>query len=117
MSRLPVQRTRLQLLLERSGRVLVGQVRSTWRAGSIALLALLAGYYLGQNVTSRLLLVPGGRPLVVLVLVVLIELMLRLRTRLLPVDRPEPSLAWVVVDNLRVGAVFAVVLEAFKLGS
>jgi hypothetical protein len=28
-----------------------------------------------------------------------------------------PSLGWVVVDNLRMGVVFALVLEAFKLGS
>jgi hypothetical protein len=38
----------------------------------------------------------------------------RLRSRLVADD---PSLAWIVVDNLRIGLVYAVVLEAFKLGS
>ena len=28
-----------------------------------------------------------------------------------------PGLAWVITDNLRLGLVYAVVLEAFKLGS
>jgi len=42
------------------------------------------------------------------------ELMVRLRTRAIT---DVPSLAWVVVDNLRIGVVFALVLEAFKLGS
>jgi hypothetical protein len=31
--------------------------------------------------------------------------------------RTEPSLGWVVADNLRLGAIYAVVLEAFKLGT
>jgi hypothetical protein len=29
----------------------------------------------------------------------------------------EPSLAWVLVDNLRMGATYAIVLEAFKVGT
>jgi len=46
--------------------------------------------------------------------VLLIELMVRLRTRLVA-DRV--SLGWLMLDNLRIGLVYAVVLEAFKLGS
>jgi hypothetical protein len=38
----------------------------------------------------------------------------RLRGRLAP---SQPGLGWVVLDNLRIGAVYAVVLEAFKLGT
>ena len=44
----------------------------------------------------------------------LLELVVRLRTRLAG-DRPP--LGWVIADNLRVGLVYSVVLEAFKLGS
>jgi hypothetical protein len=29
----------------------------------------------------------------------------------------RPGLGWIVADNLRLGLVYAVVLEAFKLGS
>jgi len=43
-----------------------------------------------------------------------LELVVRLRTRLAG-DRP--ALGWVIADNLRLGLVYAVVLEAFKLGS
>ena len=38
----------------------------------------------------------------------------RLRGRLVS---QTPGLAWVITDNLRIGLVYAVVLEAFKLGS
>ena len=44
----------------------------------------------------------------------LLELIVRLRGRLVS---QTPSLAWVITDNLRLGLVYAVVLEAFKLGS
>jgi hypothetical protein len=73
------------------------------------------GYYLGQNLTTLVLLqVPVGRPLVVLGLVVLIEGMVRLRSRLVG---EEPSIGWVIADNLRMGLVYSVVFEAFKVGS
>jgi hypothetical protein len=51
---------------------------------------------------------------VVLGLVAMIEVMVRLRTRV----QAEPwPLAWLALDNLRIGVVYAVVLEAYKLGS
>lgn len=115
MTRLPMQRTRFQGLLGRLGTSLVGQVRRSWRAGSLAALALLLGFFAGQNLTSLLLLAaPGGRPAVVLLFLLLVEAMVRLRSRLV---RGEPSLVWVSLDNLRIGATYAVVLEAFKLGT
>ena len=53
-------------------------------------------------------------PLVVLSVVLLLELVVRIRTR---VVQGGPALGWLVLDNLRIGLVYAVVLEAFKLGS
>lgn len=79
------------------------------------LLALLVGFYIGGNLTAFLLpLFPGGRPLMVLALVLLLELVVRLRGRLV---QEQPGLGWRVADNLRIGLVYAVVLEAYKLGT
>ena len=115
MSRLPEQRTRWQGVLSRLGGGLVGQLRRSWRTASFSILALLVGYYLGQNVTALLLeRLPFGRPVVVLLTVLAIELLVRLRSRLVG---PDPSLGWVILDNLRIGLVYAVVYEAFKLGT
>jgi len=109
------QRTRLELAQRRVGGVLLTQVRRNWRGGSLALLGLLVGYFLSQNLMAVLVLrVPGGRPVVVLALVLIVELIVRLRSQMV---RREPSLAWVIADNLRLGALYAVVLEAFKLGT
>ncbi len=114
MSPLPVQSTRLQQALESSGRTALSGWRGDWRHRSLALLALLLGLFAGNNVTSFVLYQFGPRPLAVLLLVVLVELVARLRSHWV---RGEPSLGWVLCDNLRIGVVYAVVLEGFKLGS
>lgn len=116
MTRTPLQQTRYATVERRLGSALLGQVRRSWRAGSLALLALLVGYFFAQNLIALLLIrLPGGRPAVVLTIVLITELLVRLRTRLARGE--ERPLAWVLVDNLRIGAIYAVVLEAFKLGT
>ncbi|MCP9927570.1 DUF565 domain-containing protein [Cyanobium sp. CH-040] len=111
----PLQRTRFQRLSEGLAELIAGQLRGSWRHRSAVLLALLLGFYAGGNVTSYVLpLFPGGRPAMVLAVVVLLELVVRLRGRMV---RDQPGLGWRVVDNLRLGLVYAVVLEAYKLGT
>ena len=120
MTRLPIQstrfqRTRFQRFSERLAAVVLGNWRGNWRHRSAVLLALLVGFYAGSNLTAYFLIVfPGGRPALVLAMVMLLELIVRLRSRLVS---QTPGLAWVITDNLRIGLVYAVVLEAFKLGS
>ncbi|WP_254978232.1 DUF565 domain-containing protein [Cyanobium sp. ATX 6A2] len=110
-----LQRTRFQRLSSALADLLAGQLRGGWRHRSAVLLALLVGFYIGGNLTAYLLpLFPGGRPLMVLALVLLLELVVRLRGRLL---QEQPGLGWRVADNLRIGLVYAVVLEAYKLGT
>ena len=111
---LPLQPTRLDGLQRRLGGLLLGGFRGSWRRRSLAVLALLLGFYAGENITALWLERVGQRPLVVLLLVLLLELVVRLRTRLVG-DRP--GLGWILIDNLRLGVVYAVVFEAFKLGS
>ena len=111
----PPQPTRFEAAVDGIGRALGAQVRSSWRGASLAMLGLLLGYWLGQNLTSPWrLAAPGGRPGAVLVMLLLVELGVRLRSRWL---KGEPGLGWVLADNLRIGATYSVVLEAFKLGS
>jgi hypothetical protein len=110
-----MQRTRLEHLLGRSGRAIRAQIGDRWATACGASLALLAGIFLGQNLSSILLWkISGGRPMVVLSLVISHELIVRLRSRFVTAVVP---IGWVLVDNLRMGVVFALVLEAFKLGS
>jgi hypothetical protein len=114
MSPPPLQATRFEQAQRRLAAALFSGFRGSWRRRSLLLLALLLGFYGGQNVTALWLERMNNRPLVVLLLVVVIELAVRLRTGLAG-DRP--ALGWLLLDHLRVGLVYALVLEAFKLGS
>ena len=110
-----MQTTRFNRLSEALAASLRGYLRGSWRYRSVVLLSLLGGFYAGGNITTYVLvLFPGGRPMAVLALVLFLEILVRLRGRLV---RGHPSLGWVVADNLRLGLVYAVVLEAFKLGT
>lgn len=109
------QQTRLQTVQSQLAGSLLQQLRHSWRAGSLSLLSLLIGFYLAQNLAVLPLVhFRDSRPLVVLAVVLLFELVVRLRTRL--VSRPAP-LGWVMVDNFRIGATYSMVFEAFKLGT
>jgi hypothetical protein len=109
MTRLPVEPTRFSRVQERLGNLLFGGLAGRWRERSLAILALLLGFYGGSNLTAYYLQSLGQRPLVVL-----IEAVVRVRSRWL---KGDPGLGWVLCDNLRIGLVYAVVLEAFKVGS
>jgi len=114
MSPPPLQATRFEQAQRRLAAGLFPGFRGSWRRRSLLLLALLLGFYAGQNGTALWMERSNNRPLVVLLLVLAIEFTVRLRTGLAG-DRP--ALGWLLLDNLRVGLVYAVVLEAFKLGS
>lgn len=115
MTPLPLQSTRCNRLQESLLQSLGLGRSGGWRVRSLQLLALLIGFYLGANVTTYVNdRIPGGRPSAVVLMVLLVELLIRLRSRLI---RGRPPLGWVLCDNLRIGAVYSVVLEAFKVGT
>jgi hypothetical protein len=52
----------------------LGNWQGNWRHRSAVLLALLVGFYAGSNLTAYFVIVfPGGRPALVLALVILLE--------------------------------------------
>ena len=115
MTRLPLQQTRVNRIQAALGQGLARTLGSSWRDRSLLLLALLLGFYLGANLTTYVNdTIPGGRPAAVLLMLLVVETLVRLRSRFV-VGRPP--LGWLLCDNLRIGAVYAVVLEAFKLGT
>lgn len=109
-----MQRTRYDQLQQQLGHQLKPVFIGPWKRRSVGALALLVGFFLGSNLTTYYLEKIGQRPLVVLALVVMIEITVRLRTRV--ITDPWP-ISWLALDNLRLGVLYAVVLEAFKLGS
>jgi len=109
-----LQSTRWNALLQRLAQPLERWLRGSWRNRSIGLLALLLGAYLGSNVASIFVNLAKLQSLGALLMLLGTEALVRLRGRY---AGEQPGLAWTVLDNLRIGAVFAIVQEAFKLGS
>ena len=110
-----LQVTRYEQLQRRIGRHMNQALVGPWRRRSVGVLALLFGFIIGSNVTMYWFQKSGqNRPAAVLVMVLIIEVIVRLRSKV----RSDPwPLPWLALDNLRIGTIYAVVLEAFKLGS
>nr|AUG32661.1 hypothetical protein PLO_684 [Paulinella longichromatophora] len=109
-----LQNTRLERTQRKFFYQLLNFFYSGWHHRSLLLLSLLIGFYLGSSLTVYYLEGIGQRPLVTLLMVIIVESFVRLRIRVS--RRPLPML-WLLLDNLRIGSIYAVVLEAFKIGS
>lgn len=108
------QSTRYEEFQRQLGKHMVLSWRGPWRRRSVSLISLLVGFFLGSNLTAYYLQRTGERTVVVLVMVLMIEALVRIRSRV----KADPwPLSWQAIDNLRLGTVYAVVLEAFKVGS
>ncbi len=109
-----IQKTKLDKFQSNIGVYLSTALLGPWKRRSLGLITLLVGFYSGNNLTVYYLEKVGQRPLVVFVMVVIIEVLIRLRSTVKGNNWP---LQWLAIDNFRIGCVYAVVLEAFKLGS
>ncbi len=108
------QDTRFDNLQRRISAYLATAIVGPWKRRSLGLISLLLGFYLGSNMTIYYLEQTGQRPIVVLSILVLTEILVRLRTNVKGNSWP---LHWLVLDNVRIGLIYSIVLEAFKLGS
>ena len=107
--------TRYEQFQRRIGVQLSRALTGSCRRRSLGVLSLLFGFLLGSNLTMYWYQkMDGQRPFVVLSMVIVVELLVRARTY---VKREPWPIGWLAIDNIRIGAVFSVVFEAFKLGS
>ena len=110
-----IQKTRFESIQKNITRNFNGFISGSWSKRSISALSLLLGYFLiGSNLAAFYLGEVGQRPIVVLILLIIIEFCIRIR---ITIENLSLKTLLLAIDNLRIGAVYAVVLEAFKLGS
>ena len=100
-----IQRTRLAGLQNRWGAGIRRSWAGPWWRRSASLLLLLIGFFIGSNLPIYILNAVELRTHLALCALIACELMVVGRRRL----------PW--LDNIRIGFVYAVVLEAFKVGS
>ena len=108
-----MQKTRLFFIYGRLNTLFFGFFRSNWKTKSLNVISILIGYFLFTNLVSNYLSKFNNKFLVVPLLILFFEVIIRLQ----PSRRNKFYDLWSIFDKLRVGGIYALILEAFKLGS
>ena len=108
-----MQKTNFSRIIYQLNNLFFGFLSDTWRSKSIGLISVLTGYFLFANFLTKFISEGKNELIMVPIIIVFIEIIIRIRPSL----NSKFFYAWTVVDKLRIGAIYAIILEAFKLGS
>ena len=109
-----MQKTKFRKLLGSLILVLNPIISDSWSKRSVLLLSLLSGFYFTNSLISFLL----DKSINTIILAILILLVMELSVRSLLLSKfMKLTLIINVFNNLRIGSTYALILEAFKLGS
>ena len=108
-----MQKTNYSRITNQLNNLLFGFLSDTWRSKSIGLISVLVGYFLFANFLTKFISEGKNELIMVPVIIIFIEIIIRTK----PSSSSRFYYLWSYVDKLRIGATYAVILEAFKLGS
>ena len=108
-----MQKTRFSIFSDKFAEIIFGFLNLSWREKSINLISVLTGYFLFANFITKFISEGKNELVMVPIIILIIELIIRLK----PKSTSSIYYLWSVIDKLRIGATYALVLEAFKLGS
>ena len=108
-----MQKTNFSKITYQLNNLFFGFLSDTWRSKSIGLISVLTGYFLFANFLTKFITEGKNELVMVPIIIILIEIIIRIK----PSSSSKFYGLWSVVDKLRIGAIYAVILEAFKLGS
>ena len=109
-----MQKTRFRKFIDSTALVIKPIISASWWKRSIILLSLLFGFYLTNSILSFLL--DKSVNTVFLALIILLIMEIVIRTSLLA-KHSKLSIIIDSISNFRIGSTYALILEAFKLGS
>ena len=89
-------------------------ISDSWSKRSVLLLSLLFGYYFTNSILSYLLDKSVNTILLAILILIIMELFIR-SSLLSKYDKL--SVIIISINNFRIGSTYALLLEAFKLGS
>ena len=108
-----MQKTRLKKYTDSILIYLSPLITDAWSKRSILLISLLAGFYLTNSVISYFLDIPINTIFLAVIIVIIMELAIRVKF----FSDKKLRIFKLVINNLRIGSTYALILEAFKLGS
>ena len=109
-----MQKTKFRKFLDSISRVIKPIYSDSWSKRSILLLSILIGFYLTNSLISFLL--DNSFNTIFLVIIILFVMELAIRSLLFS-NYSKLSLILQAINNFRIGSTYALILEAFKLGS
>ena len=109
-----MQKTKFREFIDSFILLLKPIISDSWSKRSILLLALLSGYYFTNSFISFLLDKSVNTIFLAIILVFIMEISIR---SLLFSGFSKLSLIILAINNFRIGSTYALILEAFKLGS
>ena len=108
-----MQKTNFLRILDQSNNILFGFLSSSWRLKSLNLISILFGYFLFANFLTKFISEGKNELVMVPILIVIAEFIIRIK----PSTNSKIFKLWTFVDKIRIGSTYAIILEAFKLGS
>jgi len=108
-----MQKTNFLRITSQLNNLLFGFLSDTWRTKSIGLISVLTGYFLFANFLTKFISEGKNELIMVPIIIVFIEIIIRIK----PSSSSRFYDLWSIVDRIRIGAIYAIILEAFKLGS
>ena len=108
-----MQKTNFSRITYQVNNLFFGFLSNTWRSKSISLISVLIGYFLFANFLTKFISEGKNELIMVPIIILFIEFIIRIK----PSSSSKFYYLWSVVDKLRIGAIYAIILEAFKLGS
>ena len=108
-----MQKTNFSRITYQLNNLFFGFLSDTWRSKSISLISVLTGYFLFANFITKFISEGKNELLMIPVIIILFEIIIRMK----PERNSNIYSLWMLLDKIRIGAVYALILEAFKLGS
>ena len=106
-----MQKTKFRELLDSLVIIINPIISDTWTKRSILLLSLLFGFYFTNSLISFLL--DKSVNTIFLAIIILLIMELVIRSYLIS----KSSIPVTIINNIRIGSTYALILEAYKLGS
>ncbi|ABM72136.1 conserved hypothetical protein [Prochlorococcus marinus str. MIT 9515] len=108
-----MQQTKFSRINDQFNKLLFGFLSSSWKSKSINIISVLTGYFLFANFVTKFISEGRNELIMVPIIILIIEIIIRIR----PSTSSGFFNLWSILDKVRIGATYAVILEAFKLGS
>ena len=109
-----MQKTKFRKFVDTVIRAINPFIADSWSKRSILILSLLLGFYFTNSILSFLLDKSINTILLGILILLIMEILIRIT---LLSNFTKLSIIIISINNFRIGSTYALILEAFKLGS